>query len=125
MNAPCPSPIFSCSASGSASRTAALTCMISMYFTVVSSGGGRPWRVPFTSGSGRAAPPRHPAATNPRRLFAPGRTSWEERNVTEVDVVVIGAGPTGEVAAGRIAEGGLSVVLVERELVGGECSYWA
>jgi pyruvate/2-oxoglutarate dehydrogenase complex dihydrolipoamide dehydrogenase (E3) component len=45
--------------------------------------------------------------------------------VTEVDVVVIGAGPAGEVAAGRIAEGGLSVVLVERELVGGECSYWA
>ena len=42
-----------------------------------------------------------------------------------VDVVVIGAGPVGEVAAGRVAEGGLSVTLVERELVGGECSYWA
>jgi pyruvate/2-oxoglutarate dehydrogenase complex dihydrolipoamide dehydrogenase (E3) component len=45
--------------------------------------------------------------------------------MTEVDVVVVGAGPVGEVAAGRIAEGGLSVTLVERELVGGECSYWA
>jgi pyruvate/2-oxoglutarate dehydrogenase complex dihydrolipoamide dehydrogenase (E3) component len=45
--------------------------------------------------------------------------------MADVDVVVIGAGPVGEVAAGRIAEGGLSVVLVERELVGGECSYWA
>ena len=40
------------------------------------------------------------------------------------DVVVIGAGPAGEVLAGRCADGGLSVALVERELVGGECSYW-
>jgi pyruvate/2-oxoglutarate dehydrogenase complex dihydrolipoamide dehydrogenase (E3) component len=41
-----------------------------------------------------------------------------------VDVVVVGAGPAGENAAGRCADGGLSVALVERELVGGECSYW-
>lgn len=46
------------------------------------------------------------------------------RPQTEFDVVVIGAGPAGEVAAGRCAEGGLSVAIVERELVGGECSYW-
>lgn len=41
------------------------------------------------------------------------------------DVVVIGGGAVGEVAAGRAAGHGLSVALVEAELVGGECSYWA
>jgi pyruvate/2-oxoglutarate dehydrogenase complex dihydrolipoamide dehydrogenase (E3) component len=41
------------------------------------------------------------------------------------DVVVIGAGPAGEVAAGRLAEHGLEVAITEDRLVGGECSYWA
>ncbi|HEX7189621.1 MAG TPA: NAD(P)/FAD-dependent oxidoreductase [Actinomycetes bacterium] len=42
----------------------------------------------------------------------------------QVDAVVIGMGPGGEEVAGRLAEAGLSVVAVERELVGGECPYW-
>jgi pyruvate/2-oxoglutarate dehydrogenase complex dihydrolipoamide dehydrogenase (E3) component len=41
------------------------------------------------------------------------------------DVVVVGAGPAGEVAAGRLADNGLRVAVVEPELVGGECSFWA
>jgi pyruvate/2-oxoglutarate dehydrogenase complex dihydrolipoamide dehydrogenase (E3) component len=40
------------------------------------------------------------------------------------DVVVLGAGPVGQNAAERARAGGLSVAMVERELVGGECSYW-
>jgi pyruvate/2-oxoglutarate dehydrogenase complex dihydrolipoamide dehydrogenase (E3) component len=41
------------------------------------------------------------------------------------DVVVIGAGPAGEVAAGRLGRAGIEVALVEQHLIGGECSYYA
>jgi dihydrolipoamide dehydrogenase len=43
----------------------------------------------------------------------------------EFDVIVIGAGPTGENVADRVVRGGLTAAIVESELVGGECSYWA
>ncbi|MGH6656415.1 MAG: dihydrolipoyl dehydrogenase family protein [Actinocrinis sp.] len=43
----------------------------------------------------------------------------------DFDVIVIGAGPGGETAVSRLRAGGLRVALVERELIGGECAYWA
>ena len=56
----------------------------------------------------------HPADHPPRDLAE-----------TTYDVVVVGAGPTGENVADHASRGGLSVVVVEVELAGGECSYWA
>ncbi|TJZ56035.1 NAD(P)/FAD-dependent oxidoreductase [Streptomyces piniterrae] len=60
------------------------------------------------------------AATEPRHPAQPTPVADET-----YDVVVLGGGPTGENVADRVHAAGLSAVLVESELVGGECSYWA
>ena len=54
-----------------------------------------------------------------------GGDTLKRMSAREYDLIVIGAGPVGENVADRAVQGGLSVVVVESELVGGECSYWA
>ncbi|MBT2513311.1 NAD(P)/FAD-dependent oxidoreductase [Arthrobacter sp. ISL-30] len=48
-----------------------------------------------------------------------------EESSREFDVIVVGGGAVGENVADRVAQAGLTTVVIEAELVGGECSYWA
>jgi dihydrolipoamide dehydrogenase len=71
-----------------------------------------------------AASAAHTAKGSPKPMSNPTTTDTTAADAT-YDVLVIGGGPAGENAADMAGRGDLRIALVEHELVGGECSYWA
>src|SRR5258708_37070233 len=67
---------------------------------------------------------RRPRCSKPCAAGAPTPPMEVQTVAEEVDVVILGGGVAGEAIANGLEGSGLSVVVVERELVGGECPYW-
>src|SRR5690606_11999415 len=79
-----------------------------------------------TTGSHPRGSSAEPSARAVGRADLPRQKDTDPMSSSEeFDLVVLGAGPVGENAADYAAKRGLSVAIVEEELVGGECSYWA